>query len=92
MTATIALGLAAAAISGLVSLGLILRFLWCVYERGGPSHLATAATALRKVYDPRWLDKITGILPNRKSSDTEDKEETDDLNGGAGEAAAIEGT
>jgi hypothetical protein len=52
-----------ATLAGVVSLALILRFLWRVYERGGRSDLTAAAKALRLVHDPNWiflLGKLTG--------------------------------
>lgn len=42
-------GLLAVASSGVISLSLVLRFLWRVYERGGVSHLRVAAQALAQV-------------------------------------------
>jgi hypothetical protein len=49
---------------------LILRFLWRVYDRGGPTHVKAAADALRRVYDPSWVAKLVAYLPqegNRKT-------------------------
>ena len=51
-------GLTVVAASGLISLALILRFLWRVYDRGGPTHVRSAADALRRVYDPSWMAKL----------------------------------
>jgi hypothetical protein len=48
--------------SGLISLMLILRFLWRVYERGGPTHVKSAAAALQQVYDANWVAKLSRSL------------------------------
>jgi hypothetical protein len=47
MNTTVAVAIAIAALAGLGSLALILRFLWRVYERGGRADLSVAAKALR---------------------------------------------
>ena len=48
-----AIGLIVGSITGLLSLALVLRFLWLVYERGGARDLAAAARALRLI-PRRW--------------------------------------
>ena len=66
MNSTLALaGLIVIAASGLISLALILRFLWRVYDRGGPTHVRSVADALRQVYDPSWAAKLVGYLPEK---------------------------
>jgi hypothetical protein len=75
MTWGVALGMAVVAVCGVISLWLILDFFWKVYARGGESALSTAAHAVCKVYDPRWLDKVTGFLPGRQSEDEKNDEE-----------------
>jgi hypothetical protein len=60
-TTTIAVGLIVAGI--LISLAMILYFLWSVYDRGGPKHVLDVARALRQVYDPNWPSKLLGYLP-----------------------------
>jgi hypothetical protein len=68
MSSTLALaGLTIIAASGLISLALILRFLWRVYDRGGPTHVRSAAAALREVYDPHWAAKLGHSLPRAGS-------------------------
>src|SRR3954469_25323555 len=68
MNATLVLArLIVIAVSGLTSLALILRFLWRVYDRGGPPHVRSAADALRQVYDPNWVAKLAGCLPEKGS-------------------------
>ena len=57
-------GLIVGAVAGLVSLMLILRFFWLVYDRGGSNDLASAADAVHQVYDPIWADKLTCFLPS----------------------------
>jgi hypothetical protein len=48
---------------GLVSLWLVLRFLWRVYDKGGASDLTAAARALR---DARW--RLSASRGARRSS------------------------
>jgi hypothetical protein len=59
MNPTLALAaLIVIAATGLISLTLILRFLWRVYEHGGRTDVRSAAAALRQVYDPSWVSKL----------------------------------
>jgi hypothetical protein len=69
---TFALALIIAGI--LISLAMILYFLWCVYDRGGPKHVLDAARALRQVYDPNWPSRLLGYLPNGADDDDDSKE------------------
>jgi hypothetical protein len=69
MTWDLAVGLAVAAVCGVVSLWLILSFLWKVYEHGGQKALFVAAKAVRKVYDPSWLDKLNYSNTHLRSDD-----------------------
>jgi hypothetical protein len=68
---TTAVGILVAGI--LIALAMILRFLWCVYHRGGPKHVLDVARALRQVYDPNWPAKLLGYLP---AVDTEEEGRT----------------
>jgi hypothetical protein len=74
-TTTIAVGLIVAGI--LISLAMILSFLWSVYDRGGPKHVLDAAQALRQVYDPSWPSKLLGYLPTDVPEDDGDEEDDD---------------
>lgn len=62
MDMTIVIAITVAALAGLVSLSLILWFLWQVYERGGRSDLAAAAKALRQVHDPSWVSSLCRFI------------------------------
>jgi hypothetical protein len=62
-----------------ISLAMILYFLWSVYTRGGPKHVHAVAKALREVYDPSWPSKLLGYLPPPESRVDVD----DDENGAA---------
>jgi hypothetical protein len=70
-TTTIAVGLIVVGI--LISLAMILYFLWSVYDRGGPKHVLDVARALRQVYDPSWPSSLLRFLP---AIDEEDKDKT----------------
>lgn len=63
----------------IVSLAMILYFLWLVYERGGPKHVGDVAKALRVVYDPNWPTKLLGYLPNVDADDEQDIDSADEL-------------
>ena len=71
-TTTIAVALIVAGI--LISLAMILCFLWCVYDRGGPKHVLDVARALREVYDPNWPSKLLGYLPTGGGGDGDSDE------------------
>ena len=63
-TAVAAAAVVVAVIIGvIVCLWMILRFLWKIYERGGPSHVGSVAKALRQVYDPMWPARALRRLP-----------------------------
>jgi hypothetical protein len=54
----------------LLSLAMLLIFLWNIYVRGGLTHLERAAKALHEVYDPQWSSKLAQYLPGaRKHAD-----------------------
>ena len=55
------------AITGVISLALILSFLWRVYERGGHIDLSFAARALRQVHDPNWASTLLRLMPRPTS-------------------------
>jgi hypothetical protein len=75
MTATtIAVSLVVGGI--IVSLAMILYFLWLVYERSGPKHVGDVAKALRVVYDPNWPTKLLGYLPNVGADDEQDEDKS----------------
>jgi uncharacterized membrane protein len=63
MNTTIVVAITVAALAGLVSLALILWFLWRVYERGGRSDLVAAAKALRLVHDPSRASSLGRFIP-----------------------------
>jgi hypothetical protein len=90
MTTGIAIGLAIAAICGVVSLWLILRFFEHVYDRGGRKDLTAASTAVRKVYDPKWLDKLTRFLPEARQPESKDDTKQQDEIDGDEDPSAIE--
>jgi hypothetical protein len=70
---TVSLALIVAGI--LIALAMILLFFWKVAARFGPTHLPTAAKALREVYDPNWPSKLLGYVP-RVDTDPEDEEKS----------------
>jgi hypothetical protein len=75
------------AVCGVISLWLILSFFWKVYARGGESALSAAAQAVCKVYDARWMDKITHFLPGNAAKALEqDGEKNDEVAVPGGEA------
>jgi hypothetical protein len=70
MNTTIVVAITVAALAGLLSLALILWFLWRVYERGGRSDLAAAAKALRQVHDPHWVASLGKFVPGADKTGT----------------------
>jgi hypothetical protein len=67
------------------------RFPQHVYDRGGRKDMTAASDAVRKVYDPRWHDKLTRFLPQARRSESDDDGEQDEISGDEG-APAIEGS
>lgn len=76
---------------GAVSLWLILSFLHHVCDCGGRADLTAASTAVRKVYDLQWLDKLTRFLPEAGRPQSDDDVEQDEISGHGG-APAIDGS
>jgi hypothetical protein len=76
---------------GVASLWLILSFPQHVYDRGGRADLTAASTAVRKVYDPQWLDKLTRFLPEAGRPQSDDDVKQDEISDDEG-APAIEGS
>jgi hypothetical protein len=70
MNTTIVVAITVAALAGLLSLALILWFLWRVYERGGRCDLAAAAKALRQVHDPHWVASLAKLIPSAGNTRT----------------------
>jgi len=70
MNTTIVVAITVAALAGLASLALILRFLWRVYDQGGRSDLEVAAKALRLVHDPSWVASLAKFIPGAGKLET----------------------
>ena len=62
-TTVVVIGVTAVIVGVIVCLRMILKFFWKVYDRGGPTHVGTVATALREVYDPEWPTQALRYLP-----------------------------
>jgi hypothetical protein len=73
---TVAVALIVAGI--LISLAMILYFLWSVYEGGGPKHVLDVAKALREVYDPSWPTKLLRFLPTANDDQDDDGDGEDE--------------
>jgi hypothetical protein len=58
----------------LLLLGLILRFLWNVYDHGRPNHVLDVARALRQVYDPSWPRWLRNLLQHSHDDDHHEEE------------------
>ena len=91
MTTGIAISLVIAGLCGVLSLWLILRFLQHVYDRGGRADLTAASTAVRKVYDPQWLDRVTRFLPAAGASKSDPADAAENEIASSEGAPAIEG-
>jgi hypothetical protein len=53
--------------------------------------MSAASDAVRKVYDPQWLDKLTRFLPEARRGGAEEEAKGDETSGEEG-VPAIEGT
>ncbi len=62
----------------IITLAMILKFLWRIYERGGPSHVSSVAKALHEVYDPQWPSKVLGYLPSDIDKEKDEKAANED--------------
>jgi hypothetical protein len=51
-----------------ISLAMILYFLWRVYDRGGPKHVQDVARALHEVYDANWPAKLLCYTTTKAST------------------------
>jgi hypothetical protein len=59
----------------IICLAMILKFLWKVYEHGGPGDVLDTAKALREIYDPEWPSKLFGYLPLADEGQSEGDED-----------------
>lgn len=64
-----AVSLIVTGVAGVITLALILRFLWRVYERGGATDLTTAAEAVRSIRPSGRTDDTHPSAPHSGDRD-----------------------